>query len=307
MPPPVADKLQSLRGFAWRVGRRFVEDRCTRAAAALSYTTVLALVPLTVVAFALLTALPASEALMARAQAFVYGNFVPATGEVVLRYLEQFAANAARLTAWSLLLLAVTAILLVSTIERTFNDIWHTPHPRGRMPRFLALGTILVLGPIMIGVILSLASFVFSLPLFARSSTLGILRMLVREGLPVAFELIAFVMIYMLVPSRPVRLRHALVGAAVAVILFELAKHGFGYFVAHFSSHRVVYGALATLPVLLVWIYLSWTVVLLGALVTAELPCTGVAAQPRRRSVPRRAPEVVRDAGGGTESARKKR
>lgn len=274
MPPPVADKLQSLGRFARRVGHRFVDDRCTRAAAALSYTTVLALVPLTVVAFALLAILPVSQELMVQAQVFVYGNFVPATGEVVLRYLEQFAANAGRLTAWGLLFLFVTAIMLASTIECTFNDIWHTPHHRGRVPRFLALGTILVLGPIVIGVILSLLSFVFSLPLFARSSPLGIVRVLVREGLPVVFELIAFVLMYKLVPNRPVRLRHALTGAAAAVVLFELAKHGFGYFVTHFSSHRVVYGALATLPVFLIWIYLSWTVVLLGAVVTAELPRT---------------------------------
>jgi len=265
-PAPVSDAAR----FACLVARRFREDRCTRVAAALSFTTLLALVPLTAVTFAVFSTLPVFKPWMQAVQEFLYGNFVPAAGEVVSRYLQRFAANAGKLTFWGMLFLGIAALMLLATIERTFNDIWHVTRRRRRLQRFLAYGALMVLGPILVGLSLSLTSYVVSL--FGRPSALGGFRAFLLGSLAVALEYLAFLALYRLVPNHPVKLRHALAGALVAVALFEITKRGFGHFIVSFSAYRKIYGALAALPVFLVWIFLSWTITLLGAIVTAVLP-----------------------------------
>ncbi len=266
VPATAADAAR----FACLVARRFREDRCTRVAAALSFTTLLALVPLTAVTFAVFSTLPVFKPWMAAVQEFLYGNFVPAAGEVVSKYLQRFAANAGKLTFWGMLFLGVAALMMLTTIERTFNDIWHATRRRRRWRRFLAYGALIILGPILVGLSLSLTSYVVSL--FGRPSALGGFRAFLLGTLAVALEYFAFVLLYRIVPNYSVKLRHALLGALVAVVLFELAKRGFGHFIVSFSTYRKIYGALAALPVLLVWIFLSWTITLLGAIVTAVLP-----------------------------------
>jgi len=164
-----------LRLLRWVV-QRFREDRCTRVAGALSFTTLLALVPLTAVMFAIFSRFQMFESWMTLAQEFVYGNFVPAAGEAVNRYLQKFAANAVKLTIWSLLFLFLTSLMLMATIERVFNDIWHVPHTRKRLHRYLSYGALLVLGPMLIGISLSSTSYLISLPLFSRDAPLGGLK-----------------------------------------------------------------------------------------------------------------------------------
>jgi membrane protein len=265
------EEVRHFARFVHVVRARFVEDRCTRVAGALSYTTLLALVPLTAIAFAVLSVFPVFRPIMDLLQDFIYSNFVPAAGEVVQKHLQQFAQNAGRLTAWGLLFLAVTSLMLMATIERTFNDIWHVPQRRMRVNRFLTYWALLTLGPILIGASLSITSYVVSLPLFAGDSVLSGFRAFVLGTLPAFFELLAFLLLYTVVPNHPVRLVHAVAGTLVAVVLFECAKRGFGLFVVHFS-YRKVYGALAALPIFLIWIYVSWVVILLGAVVAAVAP-----------------------------------
>jgi membrane protein len=261
-----------LQRFARRVGERFSEDRCTRAAGALSFTTLFALVPLMTVAFAMFSVFPMFQRLREMIKDFIYNNFVPAAGDVVERYLDQFIANAGRLTIWGLLFVLATAFMLMLTIEHAFNDIWHARESRKRLHRLLAYWALLTLGPVLIGVSLTLTSQVAALPLFAQPAMLGGVRHLLFDLLPVVLEVLAFVLLYTVVPSRAVRIRHALAGSLFAATLFEIAKRAFGYYVSQFTSYRVIYGAVATLPVFLLWIYLSWLVVLLGAVVTATLP-----------------------------------
>ena len=267
-PPVVVSQFARL---ACLVARRFHEDRCTRVAAALSFTTLLALVPLTAVALAVFSVLPGFESWMLAVQKFIYSNFVPASGEVVSKYLQRFAANAGRLTFWGMLVLVVMVMMMLATIEQTFNDIWRVGRRRQHWYRFLAYGALLALGPILVGLSLALTSYLVSLPMFGRQSPLSGFRTLLLGALPVGFEFLAFLLLYRVVPNFPVRLKHALIGALAAVVLFEAAKRGFGGFMVSFSSHRKIYGALAALPVFLAWIFLSWTITLLGAIVTAVL------------------------------------
>ncbi|OGI41669.1 MAG: hypothetical protein A2150_02960 [Candidatus Muproteobacteria bacterium RBG_16_64_11] len=257
--------------FVKQVASRFGEDRCSRVAGALSFATILSLVPFTAVALGMLSVFPMFQSWMTAIQDFVYGNFVPASGEVVQKYLEEFAHKTGRLTALGLLFLAITAVLMMATIELAFNDIWRVRQQRKLMHRFLTYWAILTLGPFLIGVSLTLTSQLFSLPLFGGSDGMRAVRGVLQHGLPAVFEVLAFMMLYMLVPNAPVKWRHALLGSACAALLFELAKRGFAYYVAQVPTYQTIYGAVAVLPIFLIWIYLSWLVILLGAVVTANL------------------------------------
>ncbi len=210
--------LRTLEKLLRRVVQRFREDRCTRVAGALSFTTLLALVPLTAVTFAVLSRFEIFGSWMAMVQEFIYGNFVPAAGEAVSRYLQKFAANTGRLTAWGLLLLFLTSLMLMATIERVFNDIWHVPQTRKRLHRYLAYAAVLVLGPVLMGISLWSTSYLVSLPLFARQAPLGGLKVFLLAVAPVIFEWLAFWALYVVVPNYRVRLRHGLIGSLFATV-----------------------------------------------------------------------------------------
>jgi membrane protein len=287
----IRERLAAGGRFAMTVLRRFDRDRCSRVAGALAFTTVLAVVPLTAVGFAVLSIFPVFESWMATVQQFIYGNFVPAASDVVSRYLQQFAANAGKLTAMGAVFLFVTAVMLISTIEQAFNDIWHVRRKRKLGRRIAAYWAVITLGPLLMGLSLSITSYVSSLPLFSQQPVLSGARQLVLKTAPIFFEWVTFVLLYTVVPNCVVRIRHAIAGAVVATVLFEVAKLTFGWFVTSFTNYRAVYGAVAAMPVFLIWIYLSWVVTLLGAEVAAALP------QWIRR-------QMTKQARVGTESAR---
>lgn len=258
--------------FSYKVVQRFRQDRCSRVAGALSFATLLALVPLTAVTFAVFSHLSVFESWMALAQEFIYSNLVPASGEVVSRYLRKFAANTDRLTLWGLILLAGTSLMVMATIERIFNDIWHVPQTRKRIHRYLSYAALLILGPVLVGLSLSATSHLISLPLFSIRTPFGPLPAFLFGAVAIVLGWFAFTLLYAVVPNHPVRWRHALAGSFFTTAWLEIAKHSFGFFVIHFSSYQAIYGALAALPMFLIWIYLSWTIILLGAVVTASLP-----------------------------------
>ena len=265
--------MMRLGNFIVLVMARFHEDRCGDVAQALSYTTLLSIVPLTTVTFAILSAFPVFQVWMNTIQAFIYSHFVPASGDVVQKYLLQFANKSTQLTVVGLVFLIVTALMLMATIERSFNLIWRAPHHRKLMYRFLTYWAILTLGPILVGASLSLTSYFMSLRLFSESAPiLGGFKHFMLSGLPFFLEILAFMLLYIVVPNVYVKPRHAFAGSLFAAILFEIAKRSFAFFVLHYSSYRMIYGAIATLPVFLIWIYLSWMVILLGAVVVAVMP-----------------------------------
>ncbi|MHB1941695.1 MAG: YihY family inner membrane protein [Acidiferrobacteraceae bacterium] len=257
--------------FALLVLRRFREDRCNLVAEGLSYTTLLAIVPLTAVAFAAFAAFPVFNHWMDMLERFTYSHFLPATGVVVHKYLRQFTKKSAQLTTAGLIGLMATSIMLIATIENTFNIIWRTPKRRDLVGRFLSYWAILILGPLLLGVSLSLTDYMMSLPLFLLAP-LQWLHLIIIDVLPFLLASLAFLLLYLVAPNARVRKAHAFAGAVFASGLFQLAKHAFTLFILHYSSYRYVYGALAVLPVFLIWIYLSWVIILLGALVTALLP-----------------------------------
>lgn len=256
--------------FVVLVARRFQQDRCQRVAGALSFTTVLAVVPLMAVIIAVLSLFPVFDSWKSVIQDFIYSNFVPASGDVVQKYLTQFAGKAGQLTAVGLVFLMVTAIMLMATIEDAFNDIWRVKNTRKVLYRFLVYWALLTLGPILIAVSLTVTSQFFALPIFGQDDITWVHRAL-NVVWPLVFETVAAVLLYTVVPNAPVRWRYALLGGVFAAILIEVAKRLFAYSMKTFTSYQVVYGAVAALPIFLVWIYISWIVILLGAIVVATL------------------------------------
>lgn len=257
--------------FTRNVAKRFVDDRCVRVASSLSFTTLLALVPLTAVTLAVLSLFPVFSTWMGVIQEFIYSNFVPAAGETVHKHLMQFAGKTGRLTAVGLVFLAVTAILLMATIEQAFNDIWRVANTRKLVHRFLSYWALLTLGPLLIALSLTLTTQLIALSFFDRAIVSAVERVM-GWILPLIFEVGAAMLLYIVVPNTPVRWRQALVGAVFAVILLEVAKLLFATAMKYlFASYQIVYGAIAILPVFLIWIYISWLIVLLGAVVVAAL------------------------------------
>lgn len=258
--------------FLMRVVRRFQEDRCNQVAEALSYTTLLALVPLTTVAFAAFSVFPVFKRWTVVVQNFIYSHFVPATGAEVQTYLQQFSQKSAQLTAAGLLFLMITSLMLMAMIEDSFNAIWRASKRREPVYRFLIYWAILTLGPLLVGISLSTTYYVMSLSVFSLVPALQWLRIALGDVLPFLLAALAFLLLYVVVPNARVRWSHALIGSVIASLLFEVAKHAFAVFVVDYSSYRFIYGALAVLPVFLIWIYLSWVIILAGAVVVALLP-----------------------------------
>ena len=265
-------RLKQCWRFAAQVARRFHEDRCLELASSLAFITVLALVPLITVALTLISAFPVSASLVEHINAFVADHVLPGKfGEVIAGYVEQFISNAAKLTVLGIAFLAGTAIALMYTIERTFNSIWRVRRQRRAGRRLVMYVAILTIGPVLIGLSLSITSYVVSVSLGLTAGVPGASDAILWIA-PLMLTVAAFALLYFAVPGTAVEPIHALVGGMVAGVLFELMKRGFAFYVSQVPTYTMVYGAFATVPLFLLWIYLSWVVTALGAVVTALLP-----------------------------------
>ncbi|WP_374441973.1 YihY family inner membrane protein [Pseudomonas panipatensis] len=277
------ERLQGLIEF-WRyLIHRFRADKASGHAAALTYTTLFAVVPMMTVSFAMLSAIPAFEGMGERIQLFVFHNFVPSTGEAVEAYLRNFIVQARHLTWLGVAFLAVTAFSMLVTIERVFNEIWRVRKPRRGVTRFLLYWAILSLGPLLLGTGFAVSTYITSLALLSGPHALPGAGA-VLKFMPLLFSVAAFTLIYSAVPNARVPPRHALVGGAFTAILFEAAKSLFGLYVGLFPGYKLIYGAFATVPLFLLWIYLSWLIVLFGAELVCNLSSTRLW---RRKAMPR--------------------
>jgi len=267
----VLKKIPPLSDLAWIVARRFYDDRCLQIAGSLTFTTLLAIVPLITVALMLISAFPVFSVLTGHLQEFVIKNMVPESADLIATYTGQFTANAAKLTAVGIVILAVTAIMLMMTIERAFNDIWRISHSRSVFQRVLIYWTLLTVGPVLIGASLSLTSWLVSLSLGLVSDIPGVGVALLKT-VPIVLTALALALLYVTMPNRSVAIRDALAGGVLAGLAFEAMKRGFALYIMQFPTYKLVYGAFASVPIFLLWIYLSWLVVLFGAVVVATLP-----------------------------------
>ena len=261
--------LLSFLRFVWK---RFSEGRCTEAAASLTFTTLLSLVPLVTIALSVIAAFPVFADMSAQFKAFMLANLVPTSAaKVISVYMVQFSENAARLTALGFVFLALAAFVLMHTINAAFNDIWHVSKRRPLLRRLVIYWVVLTVGPLLVGGSLSVTSYLASVSLgLAKHAPL--LAMLVLNMIPLLLTTAALALLYQTLPNRQVPWKHAWIGAVAAGAVFELMKNKlFAAYIVHFASYQLVYGAFASLPVFLLWIYASWVVVLAGAVLAASL------------------------------------
>lgn len=263
---------QDLQVFIRFVAGRFVQDRCAQIAASLAFTTLLSLVPLATIALALFSAFPVFDDFSIQIKSYLLDNLMPNTaGRVITHYMGQFAESAGRLSAVGIVFLAVTAMLMMLTISQAFNTIWRVHRPRPMVKLFVAYWAVLTLAPLLVGASLSLTSWLVGLSL-GYAKHIPVFGVGSLKILPVLFTTLAFAMMFRLIPNRYVPRTHALIGGVVAAVLFETMNRVFGYYISHFPTYKLVYGAFASVPIFLMWIYFSWLIVLLGAVVTASLP-----------------------------------
>jgi membrane protein len=262
---------QDFLAFMRFIAMRFSQDKCAQVAASLTFTTLLSLVPLITIALILFSAFPVFEQYSSQIKTFLINSLMPdMASKVITQYMRQFTDSAMRLTAVGIALLAVTAMWLLLTIEQAFNAIWRVTHSRPWLKRLVIYWAMLTLAPLLIGASLALTSWVVGLSMgYAKHVPVfgvGILKLL-----PVLLTWLAFAMLFHYVPNRYVPRDHALIGALVAALAFEAMNRAFGYYVSHFPTYKLVYGAFASIPIFLMWIYLSWLAILFGAVIAASL------------------------------------
>ena len=272
---PWPDALLTLR-------ERFREDRLGLTASSLTFTTIIALVPFITVALALFTAFPMFAKFQGVLQKWLIESLVPDNiARQVLGYLNQFAGNASKLGALGLAFLLGTALALIFTIDRTLNSIWRVRTPRPVGQRVLIYWGALTLGPLVLGASLSMSSY-------ALSTTKGLVGVL-PGGVSVLLELLQIALVgggmatmFHYVPNTHVRWGHAWMGGLFVAVGLEIAKRVLAWYLGMVPTYSAVYGAFATVPILLIWIYTAWVIVLLGAALTAYVPSLIAGTQRRR-------------------------
>lgn len=266
-----------VRAFPWRVtaatlGERFREDQLALTASSLTFTTILALVPFFAVALAVFTAFPMFHTLQAQLQRWLVVSLVPEPiARQVLGYLTQFSSKASQLGVVGFSFLLLTALALILTMDRRLNAIWRVRTPRPLAQRVLIYWAAITLGPLVLGASIATTSWVFALSRGVVDVIPGAVRLLLDS---VEFLLLSSGMaaLYHYVPNSRVRWSHAWIGGIFVALCIEVAKKLLGLYMSAVPTFSVLYGAFATLPILLVWIYVAWVIVLLGAVVTAYLP-----------------------------------
>ena len=249
---------------------RMTHDRVNVNAGYLAYITLLSIVPMLTVLLSILSSFAVFADMGIVIQNFIITNFVPASGDAVHGALLEFVANTGKMTAVGGAFLFIAALMLISNIDKNLNYIWRVTEKRRAVLSFSMYWMVLTLGPILVGASIAATSYVTSLSLLQNEVVSGAFNTLIRK-LPLILSFFAFFGLYLLVPNKKIHFSHAAAGSLVAALLFELSKKGFAAYITQFPSYQVIYGALAAIPILFVWVYLCWLIVLVGAEVTAAL------------------------------------
>ena len=248
--------------------QRFNQNKLTQAAGYLTYSTMLAIVPLIMVVFSVFSAFPVFNEVTGALKEFIFTNFAPSASDMVGQYIDEFVNNSKKMSAVGIISLIVVALMLINSIDRTLNSIWHDTETRPIFTSFAIYWLILTLGPLLVGVSIAASAYVKTMFESASNFSFG-LKLL--SFVPFLSTWFIFTLIYMVVPNKKVSIKHSAAGALIAAVFFTLGKQAFTWYIVTFPSYQLIYGAMATLPIMLLWIQLSWTVVLLGAQLAAVL------------------------------------
>lgn len=268
MPPP----RRFIFPFSLRIIRRFGEEGFDQISASLAFTTLLSLVPLAGLMLAIASAFPAFKAFIDHVDNLLVAHLLPAgSAGLISGKIFQFSRRASEVSIFGATVLVFTAFLLMNTVERAFNHVWRVSVPRPMWHRLWLYAVVVAVWPIVIGSLLAATSYAVTASLGWISGGGGI-RAYVFKGISLAVLVLFFAFLYRAVPNATVRWRDAMLAGVFAAGGFAILQKGFELYLAYFPSYKAIYGAFATVPIFLLWVYLSWAVVLLGALVAATLP-----------------------------------
>ena len=246
------------------VVKRFEDDKCRQQAGSLTYTTLFAVVPMLTVFLVVISSIKALAPAREQVQHFIYSNLLPRSGVAVEQYLNRFTESSSNLTVVGILILFVTAILMLSSIEDAFNHIWRVNKARGGIIGFMRYWTIISLGPILLGSAFAISSTVASMNFLNDIAGYEINGSFWLWLISFALTWLGFSLLYWTIPNRSVPLRSAFISGMFSTLVFEGLRQVFGLVMSNFTSYQLIYGAFAAVPVFLLWIYLSWNVILLG-------------------------------------------
>ncbi len=247
--------------FIQHVVKRFIADNCQQHAAALTYMTLFSIVPLLSVLYAVLAWVPAFQEIGDQIRNFIFSNFVPSAGKEITRHLTDFSNQTRTLSGAGASILFVTVMLMMRNIEMVFNHIWGSSKARQGLTGFLLYWALLSLGPLLLGLSLLASTYLISAQVF---DFIPIIPGLILAYLPFLFTFLALTLLYYAVPNYKVPFKPALIGGVIIALVIEMAKSGFALIVVN-SSYTSIYGAFAILPLFLLWIYIVWVIVLMGA------------------------------------------
>nr|WP_188149834.1 YihY family inner membrane protein [Teredinibacter waterburyi] len=275
--------LLAIGYFCQALYREFIANSCQKSAAALTYMTLFALVPLMTVTYTMFSLIPAFDGVAEELQGLIVQHFLPETSNEVSQYLADFSAQARSLTKAGIVILLVTAYLMLRNIERTFNAIWGVQQGRSGLAAYLLYWAILSVGPLLLGAGFVVSTYVLSLKLvLSELSHIGFTSSLFQI-VPWFMTCAAFTLLFVAVPNCRVPFRYGLVGGIITALCFEALKTLFGYLVAN-SNFKLIYGAFAVVPLFLLWINMLWTIILAGAVFVRTLAELSYATRSARYS-----------------------
>ncbi len=258
-----AEAAHYLRAFGPFFWKNFIHDKIFIGAGSLAFQTLLSIVPILAIILSILNVFVVFAPFRRSIEDFLVQNFMPGAGMVLNTYLTDFIGKTSSVPILGGVFLFIIALFLISTVDHTLNDIWEVHAPRKALQGFTLYWTVLTLGPVLIGSSLAASSYVWYM-IFTAGPLLE-MKPSFLSLFPVINSVVAFFLLYMLVPNRRVRFAHAFSGALLAAVLFELSKRWFAFYISHIATFEHIYGALSVIPMLFFWIYLGWIVVLTGA------------------------------------------
>ncbi|MFO1389886.1 YihY family inner membrane protein [Cellvibrio sp.] len=270
--------LFSQANHFYRVSRRFLllayslyqEKDCQKSAASLTYMTLFAIVPMLTVCYSMFSLIPAFQSVGDQFQALIFSQLLPGNEQVIAKYLSDFSQQARKLTAFGIVFLMVSAYFMLKNIEQNFNSIWNVTRARRGVANFLLYWAILSLGPLLLGLAVFMKTYLIALRTFVGHYDSLSFVDFVFEWLPWLLTASAFTLLFVAVPNCKVRLKHAAIGGVVTLAIFEFVKFVFSFMVTH-SNFKLIYGAFAALPLFLLWVNLSWMVILGGAVLVRSI------------------------------------
>jgi membrane protein len=262
----------------YRVSRRFLllayrlyeEKDCQKSAGSLTYMTLFAIVPMLTVCYSMFSLIPAFQSVGDQFQSLIFSQLLPGNEQVIATYLSDFSQQARKLTAFGIVFLMVSAYFMLKNIEQNFNSIWNVTRARRGVANFLLYWAILSLGPLLLGLAVFMKTYLIALRTFVGHYDSLSFVDFVFEWVPWLLTAAAFTLLFVAVPNCKVRFKHAAIGGAVTLVIFELIKFIFSFMVTH-SNFKLIYGAFAVVPLFLLWINLSWMVILGGAVLVRSI------------------------------------